>query len=71
MKSTKLKDYSSVMVKKTIIRISSLSVLQMPLDDPPVLQERIGALIVPEVYSLSSVTHNVPRPRIDSRSIPH
>ena len=47
----------------------SLSVLQMPLHDPPILQERVCSLVVAKVNTLAGVLHHIASARICCRSI--
>ena len=49
----------------------SLSVLQMPLDDPTILKESVLALVISQINSLSRVTNNETGSRILSRPIPY
>jgi hypothetical protein len=48
-----------------------VSVLQVPLDDPPVLQEAVRAFVVSQVDAFSSVTHDVSGARVVIGTIPH
>ena len=52
------------------IKGHSLSILQVPLYNPTVLQERICSLVVPQVNTLSSVTDYISGTRIRRRAIP-
>jgi hypothetical protein len=42
----------------------SLSVFQVSLYYPTILKERISAFVVPQIYSLARVSHDVPGTRI-------
>ena len=50
---------------------NSLSILEMPLYDPSVLQKCIRPFIIPQIYTLSRVPHNISRARISRRTIPN
>lgn len=52
-------------------RWHSLSVLEMSLHYPSVLQKCIRALIVPQIDTLASIPYDISRTGIHSGSIPH
>lgn len=49
----------------------SLSILQMSLDNPAILEECICSLVISQVYALSGIANDVSRSRISSRTIPY
>ena len=48
----------------------NVAVLEVALDDPPVLEERVGALVVPQVDPVARVADDVPRAGVLVRSVP-
>lgn len=55
--------------KETIEHL--LSVLQMTLHDPPILQERVRAPVVPKIDPLSGITDDISSAWIRCWAIPH
>lgn len=51
-------------------RCDLLSVLQMSLDDPPILQERVGTLVVLQIYTFTGVSDNVSCTRVRRGTVP-
>ena len=59
-----IKEHVAVQTVQHLFRLQkstrdSLSVLQMPLHDPPILQERVGSLVVSKINTFTGILHNI------------
>jgi hypothetical protein len=66
----KERTHGHLVERRLTVEENDVTVLQMTLNNPPVLKERIRPLVVPQVDPVSRIPHNISRSRVLVRSVP-